>query len=115
LATVKSQLAQSSTRVQKPSVFRLVFDQIPAFRNVRLQVVQFLPALFVKLDKLVVAGANDSTRFAALVGVMRVVPEERVPLSALEQAHEAYAIDFDVVLHPADVQNGRKEINAADG
>ena len=55
----------------------LLLDQIDTLTDVVAQVVELQPAVLEELDQLVVAVAHGGAGRAALVAVVRIVPEDR--------------------------------------
>ena len=56
----------------------IALHQILALSNIRGEIVQLQSSVLVKLDELVVVGANSPAGNAALIAVMRIMPIQRI-------------------------------------
>ena len=65
---------------QRQRLVRHFVGQIIFFADVLLEIVKLQVPVLIKLNQLVVALTNDPARFAALVGIVRIVPKKRVAL-----------------------------------
>src|SRR5579883_3234198 len=101
--------------MQPPGAGGLALNQISALSDVVAKIVKLEMAIFEELDQLPVAEAHGGCWPAALIAVMRVVPEERAPgdFPAFEEWTERYAVDVAGV-HVHGFAEGGKEIDAGD-
>ena len=67
----------------------VLFREIVLFADVVLEIVELFAFVFVIADEFEVAFANDAGRLAALVSVMRIMPEERAFVNLTTSAHRA--------------------------